>query len=281
MARNAAAHIQDTLESLLQQTRAPRMLVVIDDGSTDGTEKILSDYERNLPRKIKVVMLPDNGYDIRRVPSNINLAWKTAVESGLDTRYFMISGDDCSYSHNYAEVLVTRMNNDSRIAVASGRTSTQGSVSQEHSPTGSGRFVRCSYWRRVGSRYPVKAGWETWLLYIAQENQFKVQLFSDVTFTHVRPRGAKHQFAYWGAAMYGLGYHPLYAVGRIAKNAISRSTSVKGSISTLRGYLMAKVGSSDPFISPFDSTFREFVCRHQVQRIGKLAGSLISRPLIK
>lgn len=273
VARNAASHIQGTIESLLHQTLKPRMIIVVDDGSNNGTEKVLLDYTRRFPKSFKVITLSDNGYDIRRVPSNVNLAWKKSIRSGLATRYFMISGDDCSYSRNYARLVVTRMNSDARIAVASGRSSTDLGPSQEHSPSGSGRLVRCSFWRKMGARYPIKAGWETWLLYKAKENGLRVELYPEPTFTHVRPRGAKHQFAYWGAAMYELGYHPLYALGRIAKNAVSRDTSIRGSMNMIRGYLMAKMGSADPFISPFDPALQEFIHRDQVERIRRIARS--------
>lgn len=276
MARDAEDHIQRTLESLLQQTVKPQRIIVVDDGSTDGTRAILAECASRYPR-LRLVSLPNHGYDIRRVPDNINRAWETAEQSGLDGSYFMISGDDCTYSNDYASTILSRMNDDTKLAVASGSPSLDREISREHSPAGSGRFIRCSFWREIGGRYPIKAGWETWLLYKAKQRGFKVSLFEDAGFQHMRPRGAKHQFAYWGAAMHGLGYQPVYALGRIAKNAVIGSVPLKGSLNMMRGYLTARFGSPDPFISPFEESFREFVYRQQVQMFRGLLIRLISR----
>ncbi len=275
VARNAAPHIKRTLNSLLNQTLKPEGIVIVDDGSTDSTPDILRSYEREHHSTVKVMTRPDKGYDIRRVPSNINLAWKTMSASGLASGFFMISGDDCFYPPHYAESLLAKMHTDLRTVVASGRPSTSTSLSREHSPSGSGRMINEQFWRELGGRYPLVAGWESWLLYMACLNGFKVSLFGDLVFEHFQPRGAKHQFIYWGAAMQTLGYHPLYAVGRIAKNALTTTVGMKGSINMLRGYLQAVLGSDDPFVSPFDPVLRQFVCQEQAQRIARVVMSVL------
>lgn len=275
VARNAAPHLSRTLDSLLGQRLKPDRIIVVDDGSTDSTRGILQNYERQHGAAVQVVTLPDRGYDIRRVPANINRAWETATSSNLKSDFFLVSGDDCSYSIRYAESLVSRMETDYKVVVASGRPSSIRKPSREHSPSGSGRMISSKFWHAVGARYPVKAGWETWLLYAASEKGLKVVLFDDIVFDHIRPRGTKHQFVYWGAAMHTLGYHPLYALGRIAKNALATTVTLKGSANMFRGYLQAKLGSEDRFISLFEPSLRFFVYRQQAQWIGRIVASLL------
>jgi hypothetical protein len=231
---------------------------------------MLSEYAREYLGLLKVLTLPDNGYDIRRVPRNINVGWKAATSAIPTPDFFMISGDDCTYPDDYVEAIMQRMTSQPRIVVSSGRPSAGGETSREHSPSGSGRIVNCSFWREVGGKYPMQAGWETWLLYKALEKGFEVRLFGDLVFQHLRPRGEKHQFAYWGAAMCTLGYHPLYAAGRIAKNLVTQKVAVKGSLNMLRGYIEAHLGSSDPFMRPFESSLRRFVHTEQVRHIARL-----------
>lgn len=278
VAKNAAKHLRSTLDSLLSQTLTPERVIVVDDGSTDATPEILARCRRGHAKVVSYITLPDKGYDIRRVPRNINSAWKKAETIGLRTNYFMISGDDCTYQLHYAETLVSRMDSLPSLVVTSGQHSSAGNPLEEHVPSGSGRIVRCSFWREIGGGYPVRAGWESWLLHRALEKGLDVRLYSEVSFEHVRPRGARHQFLYWGAAMYTLGYHPLYAMGRIAKNALLRTIPIKGSMNMLRGYLQARLGSSDVFISPFESPLRNFVRREQLQQIRRIVIKLLRGP---
>jgi glycosyltransferase involved in cell wall biosynthesis len=271
VARNAAQNIPSTLSSLLNQTLLPTRIIVVSDGSSDNTNEILAEVSHEHPN-VQVLTLPDRGYDIRRVPSNVNLA--IASSGKLQTEYFMISGDDCIYPVHYAEFLINQMSGNMRIAVASGRPNQLGVVSQEHSPSGSGRMVRASFLRDLGNRFPIKAGWESWLLYSAAQMGLETRLFGDLVYAHVRPRGTGHQFTYWGAAMYTLGYHPLYALGRVARNL--KLTSLDASMALLRGYLTAALGSSDPFAMPFDHSLREFISVEQRREIGRVVASAIS-----
>jgi hypothetical protein len=134
-------------------------------------------------------------------------------------------------------------------------------------------MVRSSFWHEVDDAYPLKAGWETWLLYKASEKGLRVQLYEDLAYEHTRPRGAGHQFLYWGAAMGTLGYHPLYAIGRIAKNSLAQTVGVEGAVTMLRGYLQSELGSEDPFISRFDKSLRDFVKNDQVRRIQRIVAT--------
>ncbi len=271
VARNAAPQLPRTLDSLLHQTMKPDRITIVDDGSTDQTPQVIRDYEQQ-GSTVRVLSLPDRGYDIRRVPSNINLAWKVTAASGPKSDFFMISGDDCFYPAHYASSLLSRMETDQRVVVASGRPSSSGRLSREHSPSGSGRMINSGFWHQVGEMYPVKAGWETWLLYAAQARGLKTQLYDDIVYEHLRPRGTKHQFVYWGAAMRTLGYHPLYALGRIARNAMARP---KGSLNMFRGYLQAELGSEDPFISLFEQPIRAYVSLEQAHRIANVVVSFL------
>ena len=272
--RNAEQTIKRTLDSILNQTLPAKHIIMVDDGSTDSTPQILSDYARLNRGLVNVIRLPDRGYDIRRVPKNINLASQRAAEKGVETDYFMISGDDCSYSREYVELLTQRMRDKRSIVVASGCPSAGGITGREHTPSGSGRLIRCNYWKQVGNGYPLRAGWETWLLYMAEKSGAEVKLFNDLVFDHSRPRGSQHQFVYWGAAMYTLGYHPLYAIGRIAKNLIMRSVTFKGSLNLLRGYIQARLGSADSFMAPFEPSLRQYVGKSQVRRMLRVVSAL-------
>jgi len=269
VARNSAKTITNTIESLIHQTIQPTKIVVVDDGSTDDTHAILSAYTQKY-QQISVIDRPNEGYDIRRVPKNINLSLQSNIE--LESDYTMISGDDCEYPTDYCQSVIGMMAQNPRLVVASGHPSQSGLRTPEHTPSGSGRIIKTSFLRKIGFKFPVKAGWEAWLLYEASQRSYQTKLLTGVSYTHVRPRGAKHAFTYWGAAMYTLGYHPLYAIGRITKNVV-KTHSLRSSVGLLRGYLTAKIGSSDPFLSPFGPSFRRFVCTQQSREISRVVST--------
>lgn len=267
MARNARTYIPRTLDSLLVQSSSPERIIVVDDGSKDGTERILGQYQRENPDSFEILTLPDRGFDIRRVQHNINLAWAAAAKSNLRTDFFMVTGDDCSYPENYTGLLVSRMLRDAKIAVASGRASDQLRSLLDQLPSGSGRMIKCDFWEKMGGKYPVRAGGETWLVYKAMELGLKVRVYEDLAFQHLRPQGSQHQFADWGASMHNLGYHPLFVIGRVAKNLIERNVGLEGSVNMVRGYLQGALGSSDFYFGPFENSLRKFISGEQRKRM--------------
>jgi len=269
VARNAEKTIANTINSLTRQTIAPARIVVVNAGSTDKTGDILSTCaQRN--QQIMILKTSNEGYDIRRVPKNINLSLQSNAE--LEAEYTMISGDDCEYPMDYCQFVANKMNQNRRLVVASGYPTEVGLRASEHTPSGSGRIIKTSFLQEIGFRFPVKAGWEAWLLYEASRHGYETQLLREISYKHVRPRGAKHAFTYWGAAMYTLGYHPLYAMGRITKNLV-KDHSVKSSVGLLRGYLTARMGSSDPYLTPFKPSFRRFVQQQQGREISHVISS--------
>jgi len=270
--RNGASTIKQTIDSILQQSLQAAQICVVDDGSTDETPSILNTFRDR--DRLRIVSRPDWGYDIRRVPSNLNLAY-ASLDVAFD--YLMISGDDCVYPKEYAHSLISCMASDPSIAVASGRPRTGSNVLAEHTPSGSGRMIRRFFWRSVGENYPVKVGWEAWLLYRALEEGFAIRLCEDLNYEHLRPRGSMHQFAYWGSAMYSLGYHPLYALGRLVKNVVKMEITPAGLVNMLIGYVLAFLGSSDPFISTFEQSLRDYVRALQARRISGIVSGLIRR----
>ena len=114
--------------------------MVINDGSTDNTKNILDDMQKDWPI-LYVITNPDLGYDISRVVRNLNSAIEFAQEKGLPkTDYHMIATDDTVYPRDYAQKIISYMDSNPLVAVASGNYANQQFVS----PHGAGRFVRNS-----------------------------------------------------------------------------------------------------------------------------------------
>jgi len=63
---NAEKYLSKTIESVMAQTYTDWEIVAVDDGSTDKTPEILKDYEKKLPKKLRVITQKNSGVSIAR-----------------------------------------------------------------------------------------------------------------------------------------------------------------------------------------------------------------------
>lgn len=158
--RNSENEIENAIISLLKQTTRPKYVIVVDDGSTDGTSKILEELKSKDDR-LYLITNPDLGYDIGRVVKNWNSAISLARKLNLEkTDYHMISTDDTHYEDSYAEKIMNKMDADTNIAISSGNYDTNSYAT----PHGAGRFVRNSFFEEFLGLYPEKMGYESVIL---------------------------------------------------------------------------------------------------------------------
>lgn len=277
--RNGAETIGRTLDSILGQTFPPGLIVVVDDGSTDETLSIIESTYVTARTELQVIRLPDRGYDIRRVPANINTAYSHVNKAGREFDYSMISGDDCIYPPNYSEYLISEMEQNHRLVIASGDWGLKPPPDLVKAPQGAGRFVREIFWKRVGGRYPVAYGWETWLLFKALQLGYNVANFTDLRYIHLRPSGSAHRFAHWGIAMRTLGYYEPMVFLRVVRNILlaAEPISIRGNIAMLASYLMPHLYRHDPYFRYFELDLRRFIRAQQVDRIRRFLKRLLSR----
>ncbi len=72
---NQQAFVRETLDSVLTQTYQNVEIIITDDGSTDDTPHILTEYVERYPDRVRVVLSEKN----TGIPANINrgLAWRS------------------------------------------------------------------------------------------------------------------------------------------------------------------------------------------------------------
>jgi glycosyltransferase involved in cell wall biosynthesis len=211
--RNSENEIENAIISLLKQTIAPKYVIVVDDGSTDGTHDILERLKSSTDR-LHLITNPDLGYDIGRVVKNWNSAIRLARKLNLEkTDYHMISTDDTHYEESYSEKIMREMDSDYKIAISSGNYDNN----SYSTPHGAGRFVRNSFFEEFLDLYPEKMGYESVILQISLYHGFKNLVNNNARFSHTRPLGANHHFYEFGASMRTLGYHPLFVLGRFVQ----------------------------------------------------------------
>ena len=264
--RNSENEIENAIISLLQQTTKPKYVIVVDDGSTDGTANILEGL-KSKNDGFYVITNPDLGYDIGRVVKNWNSAINLARKLNLEkTDYHMISTDDTHYEESYAEKIMNKMDADNKIAISSGNYDSNSYAT----PHGAGRFVRSSFFEGFLGLYPEKMGYESVILQMSLHHGFKNLVNNDARFSHTRQLGANHHFYEFGASMRTLGYHPLFVLGRFAQCFLTgQPIGRMGAVHMLYYYLSYKP-KQDGYDSMYDPEIRKAIRIRQRRRIKQI-----------
>lgn len=266
--RNSENEIESAIISLLKQTVVPKYVIVIDDGSTDGTSRILEGLKSKYDR-LFVITNPDLGYDIGRVVKNWNSAISLARKLNLEnTDYHMISADDTHYEESYSEKIMNLMDSDNKIAISSGNYDNN----KYSTPHGAGRFVRNSFFEEFLHLYPEKMGYESVILQMSLYHGLKNFVNNNARFSHTRPLGTNHHFYEFGASMRTLGYHPLFVLGRFVQCFLTgRPMGRIGAVQMLYHYLSyspKQVG----YDSMYDPEIRKAIRTRQKTRILQILG---------
>lgn len=266
--KNGERTIERSLESLLSQSAPPSLVCIVDDGSTDSTPAIVARVRAAHPEQVHVITLPDRGYDSRRIVHNWNVACDHVRESGREYDYLLISSDDIVLPPDYVKRLMDEMGSDQKLVVASGSRGLQPSDFMLL-PEGAGRLIRMSFFKEIGYRHPPYYGYEPWILYKAMQMGYRVRKFTDLTYGHERTFGIGHKFVEYGPAMRCLGYHPLFVLGRVARNIFAGNAGISKSASARMffDYLFEKKWKGDPYFRYFEPEIRTYVRDLQKKRL--------------
>ena len=225
-ARNESDFLRSTLDALIHQTFQLDRIIVVNDGSIDNTSDIAKSFN------VDVIDLPDRGYRATGKPVLADV-----INKGLESiknnecNYIMILGSDHILSPDYVTKIIEIMKQDDQIVIASGII--LGEPQRDTSPRGSGRIVRYDYWKKLGLQYPSGYGFESYIVYKALVDCFTVKVVRNALSRSQRPTGKTTNYENYGRAMRSLGYHPLYAMGRIV---LTLKHNPKNTLQMVLGY---------------------------------------------
>lgn len=198
IARNEEKYIGETIDSLKRQTKAVYPIIVVDDGSTDATSKI------STLKGCYLVQLPyhKENYVGRPELATVCNAGLKAIKDHEVPDFVIHMGADHVLSDNYVESVVSKMGD--KVKVASGGTQLGGL--NVDTPWGSGRIIDAKIWDKInGMQYPVKWGYESWIVYKVQKLGYEVKRYDDVK-SVTRPLRMYPEKAFnWGRCSYALG----------------------------------------------------------------------------
>ena len=262
-ARNEEKFIGETLTALSNQDIDDNYIIVVNDGSEDKTKEVVNSFPN-----IELINIENRGFDAHGTPilaRVINQGLEKLVTE-ISHDYIMILGSDHILPSNYIRKIVDHMDHNRNVAICSGQ------IKDEKSkvPRGSGRIVRSSFWKAIGLQYPLKFGFETYLLIKAQQLGYSIDVLNDlisVTNRPTRKSYKKEAYISYGKSLRALGYVHLYSLGRIGLISLKNP---KGAIYMLQGYTSSG-------IEFYEEDFRSFLRCIQYRRLKQYIKSFLFR----
>jgi glycosyltransferase involved in cell wall biosynthesis len=202
--RNEEQFIKKTIDATLALDLPPTVYVVVDDGSTDKTPEILSEY-----KNIQVLRLNNPRHDTR----GVNLAWalnsgiKKATELVPDWEYLLKIDADSVMPSNYFSNLLEKFHKDPNLGITSG-TPYDEKVWRGRASDG-GKIYRRKCWDAISQFTPGNA-FDTLALIQAKQFGWKVESFSEIKYTQLRTwkRENLDRWVLSGRSRYFLGFPP-------------------------------------------------------------------------
>src|SRR6266446_2946952 len=255
-ARNEAAFIEQTIESVVAQMARPAKWVIVSDGSTDGTDEIVKRYA---------------GY---------------ARLEGLEYQAIGSLDADISFGEDYFSFLLGKLAEDPALGVVGtpfedgfNRTYNYDFVGIEH-VSGACQLFRRKCFEEIGGYVPVKDGGVDHIAVMtARMKGWKTRTFIDRVCVHHREMGtAQHGMmaARFRAGLkdYAFGSHPVWELLRVAYQT-TRRPFLAGGLALGAGYFWALVCRKE---RPIPRQMVAFRRREQMQRLRNLlTGRLLVR----
>lgn len=275
-ARNEAAYIAKTIESVISQTILPEKWVIVSNGSTDQTDEIVSQYAAK-HNFIKFVRVSENNH--RNFASKVN-----AIQTGYgllqDVKYDFLGilDADVSFDPNYYEYIIQQFQQRPKLGIAGGLISdisggkcVQWLTRLDSSVGGPIQMFRRECWENIGGYMPLERGGpDAAAEFMARMNAWEVETFPGIKVLHHRRMGTGCQDIWHakftqGVKDYLLGYHPLFEMAKCVRRVVEKPYFI-GSLLWLTGYFWSSLRRYKRTVSP---DFVKYIRKEQIQLLWK------------
>jgi glycosyltransferase involved in cell wall biosynthesis len=270
-ARNEAQFIELTLRSMVAQTIRPAKWVIVSDGSTDGTDDIVSRYAAQYPW-IELLQMPERRE--RHFAGKVH-AFNAGYDRVKNVPYEVIGSMDAdiSFDEDYFSFLLEKLSSNSALGLVGTPFKDTSMydyrfVSIEH-VSGACQLFRRECFEQIGGYTPVKSGGIDYIAVItARMKGWKTRTFTEKICLHHRKMGTAQQseivsrFKY-GVKDYALGSHPLWQIVRTPYQ-MTRKPYVIGGLATLAGYLWSTMKRVE---RPVSTDLVRFRRREEIERL--------------
>ena len=278
-ARNEARFIELTIKSVVGQTVQPAKWVIVSDGSTDGTDEIVSRYATE-HEWIDLIRMPERTE--RHFCGKVQ-AFNAGYARMKDLKYDVIGsldGDISLDDADYLSFLLSKLAEDPTLGLVGtpyrdGATYDERFVNTEY-VAGACQLFRRECFEEIGGYVPVKEGGVDDIAVItARMKGWKTRTFTDKRCLHHRAHGSAEHSALMvkfrdGALEYALGGHPVWGLLRTV-HQMTRRPFVIGGLMLLAGYVSAMVRRVQRPVS------RKLIAFHRREQMRRLRNYLLGK----
>jgi glycosyltransferase involved in cell wall biosynthesis len=271
--RDEAEYIAATIRGVVEQTVTPAEWIIVDDGSTDDTAKIIAACARSYPW-IRVLHRHDRG---KRIPgAGVIEAFYDGYQAvaARDWEFIAKLDGDVGLFPDYFRQCFERFRLDARLGICGGTMSHfhGGVETREAHPLlhvrGPIKLYRRACWEAIGGLITA-AGWDTVDEIQANRRGWRTKSFPELKVVHLRPTGAVqgtwHDAVKNGRADYVSGYHPIFMAAKCAARLFRKP------------YLTVGLGQACGFLSGYVRRMpqvpdRELIRYLRAQQMRRLVG---------
>jgi glycosyltransferase involved in cell wall biosynthesis len=280
-ARDEAAYLEKTIRGVMAQSRTPDLWLIVDDGSTDATPRILARFAAEAPF-LRILQAPAQvsrpGEDRLTIAAEAR-AFNAALAT-VDLSEFTHVGKldaDVELPPDYMERLLERFDSEPRLGVAGGTLLEQGvngwrpaKVPAYH-VRGALKLYSRECFEAIGG-IEERLGWDTIDETYARMHGYTTRSLPQPAARHHRPvatrGGTLRGRARHGQCAYILRYGAWWVTLRSLKVACSRPFGLSGA-AFLYGYLRSALRRDDRVE---DEQYRRFVARELRDRVWLAVG---------
>lgn len=272
-AHNEQDFIEKTILSVINQLHKPTEWIIVNDGSTDNTELLVSRYASE---NSFIKLLNNNRKEGRDFASKVyalNIGLKNIQTPEFD--FIGILDADVSFEKDYYSSLIEEFKKNPKLGIAGGKyfDIINGKkvpiYSSPYSVRGATQFFRKECFDKIEGIKPVKYGGEDALAcYAARMYGWEIKNIDSLIVLHHRPTGLSGSNIFRtrfkdGFVEYNLGYHPLFQFVKCIKRILKKPFLI-GSILRFAGFWFAYLKREKKAVS---KELIQFIRQEQLSRI--------------
>lgn len=246
-AHNEEAFLANTLQSVVLQTLQPKRVIIVNDNSTDGTERIIDQFvnDNSVFKKLNI-----NSSQEHMPGSKVVNAFNNGLEQ-LDEAYdFIVKLDaDLILPINYFEKIATVFANHPKAGLIGGFVYEENSkgewelnhpMDKDH-VRGAFKAYSKNCFKAIGG-LKCAMGWDTVDELLTQYHGFEIKTIESLKVKHLRPTGTAYNAKsklLQGEAMYGMDYGFVLTMVASLKMAVKQK-NVRALYHNLKGFGKAR-----------------------------------------